>query len=131
MSKILIGLRNRVYADYEGYCLRMQGQEVEVVDDGIDIIHLLFTRNWNIAIIGIHLGYYNGLEILQKYRRHYHEMVKDTNGEAPAKLKIFIASSVYDKLSIQQARSLGAKDYFVMPQDTDEFLNQVLKKSSL
>lgn len=131
MTKILIGLRNRVYADYIGYCLRMQGQEVKVVDDGIDIVNMLFSKDWNIAIIGIHLSYYNGLEILEKYNKYYHEMIMKAQAEPPAKLRIFIASSVYDGTSIQQAKKLGAEDYFVMPQDTDEFLNHILKKDSL
>lgn len=131
MSRILIGLRNRVYADYIGYCLKMQGQEVEVVDDGIDIVNLLFSKDWNIAVIGIHLSYYNGLEILERYNKYFHEMTMKALDDPPARLRIFIASSVYDRMSILQAKKLGAENYFVMPQDTDVFLNDILKKDSL
>ncbi len=131
MAKILIGLRNQVYADYIGYCLRMQGQDVKVVAGGMDIVHLLFSQNWDIAIIGIHVSYYNGLEILDKYRKYCHEMVKEAQGEVPVKTKIYIVSGFYDRVSLQQAKNLGAADCFVVPQDTDTFLNQVLKKESL
>jgi CheY-like chemotaxis protein len=126
--KILIGLRNHVYADYIGYHLRSLGHEVKVVDDGKDIVNLLFSQDWNIVIIGIHVSYYNGLEILDRYQKYCHERLKVQVDFLKA--KIYIASSVYDQLSIQQAKTLGAVDYFVMPQDTDEVLNQILKKKA-
>ncbi len=53
MAKILIGLRNQVYADYIAYCLSSFGYEVKVVDSGINILHLLFDEFWDIAIIGV------------------------------------------------------------------------------
>lgn len=129
--KILIGFRNCVYADYIGYCLSMKGHEVKVVDSGMDIVHLLFFQNWDIAIIGAHVSYYNGLEILDKYRKYYHEKEMKARGNIAPKTRIYIANSFYDKESLRQAKNLGAVDYFVVPQDTDEFLNQVLKESSL
>ena len=124
--RILIGLRNHIYADYIGYNLRLLGHEVIVVEGGSDIISLLFNQNWDIVIVGILVNYYNGLEILEKYQEYYHERLKKQSDFVRA--KIFIASSFYDKISMQQAMSLGAADYFVMPQDTDEFLNNILKK---
>lgn len=123
---MLIGLRNRVYANYIGYNLRLLGHEVMVVEGGSDIINLLFNQNWDVVIVGILVNYYNGLEILQKYQEYYHERLKKQNDFVRA--KIFIASSFYDKISMQQAMSLGAADYFVVPQDTEEFLNNILKK---
>lgn len=129
MMKILIGLRNHVYADYIGYNLRLLGHDVKVVESGIDIIDLLFIQDWDIVIVGIHVSYYNGLEILDKYQKYCHD--RQTVQENFVKAKIFIASSFYDKQSIQQAKTLGAVDYFVMPQDTAEILNQILKKESL
>ena len=124
--RILIGLRNHIYADYVGYNLRLLGHEVIVVEGGSDIISLLFNQNWDIVIVGILVNYYNGLEILEKYQEYYHERLKKQSDFIRA--KIFIASSFYDKISMQQAMSLGAADYFVMPQDTDEFLNNILNK---
>lgn len=129
--KILIGFRNHVYADYIGYCLRTSGHEVTVVDGGMDIVHLLFTQEWDIAMIGIHVNYYNGLEILDKYRKYYHEIQMKAPGKVLPKTQIYIASGFYDRGSMQQAKDLGAADYFVVPQDTDDFLNRILKKDSL
>lgn len=124
--RILIGLRNHIYADYIGYNLRLLGHEVIVVEGGSDIISLLFNQNWDVVIVGILVNYYNGLEILEKYQEYYHERLKKQSDFVRA--KIFIASSFYDKISMQKAMSLGAADYFVMPQDTDEFLNNILNK---
>lgn len=129
--KILIGLRNRVYADYIGYCLRECGHEVRVVDGGMDIVHLLCSQKWDIAIIGTYVNYYNGLEILDKYRKYYYEITAKAQGETIPKTRIYIVNNFYDQMSSQQAKHLGAAGYFIVPQDTDIFLNQVLKKESL
>lgn len=123
--KFLIGLRNHVYADYLAYNLRLLGHDVIVVVAGSDIINLLFKQKWDVVIIGILVNYYNGLEILEKYQKYYQE--RGENQSDFARAKIYIASSFYDKISREQAMSLGAADYFVMPQDTDELLNNILK----
>ena len=124
--KLLVGLRNHVYADFIAYNLRLLGCNAKVVEDGIGIVDLLFGQDWDIVIIGIHIGYYNGLEILNKYQKYSQERLETQDDFVKA--KIFIASSFYDKLSMQQAKTLGVADYFVMPQDTDELLYQILKK---
>lgn len=126
IMKFLIGLRNNVYADYIGYNLRLLGHDVMVVEGGSDILDMLFRQNWDVVIVGILVNYYNGLEILDKYQKYCHERLKVEDDFVRA--KIFIASSFFDKISMQQAMSLGAADYFVMPQDTDELLNNILKK---
>jgi Response regulator containing a CheY-like receiver domain and a GGDEF domain len=126
IMNILIGLRNNVYADYLGYNLRLLGHDVNVVEDGLDIVDLLFSKDWDIVIVGILVSYYNGLEILERYQKYCDEKLKDQSNFVKA--KIFIVSSFYDQVSMQQAKSLGAIDYFVVPLDTDELLNNILKK---
>lgn len=126
IMNILIGLRNNVYADYLGYNLRLLGHEVKVVEDGIDIVDLLFSKDWDVVIVGILVSYYNGLEILERYRKYSDERLKEQSDFVKA--KIFICSSFYDKVSMLQAKSLGAADYFVVPLDTEELLNNILKK---
>lgn len=126
IMNILIGLRNNVYADYLGYNLRLLGHDVNVVEDGLDIVDLLFSKDWDIVIVGILVSYYNGLEILERYQKYFDEKLKEQSNFVKA--KIFIVSSFYDQVSMQQAKSLGATDYFVVPQDTEELLNNILKK---
>lgn len=126
IMNILIGLRNNVYADYLGYNLRLLGHDVNVVEDGLDIVDLLFSKDWDIVIVGILVSYYNGLEILERYQKYFDEKLKEQSNFVKA--KIFIVSSFYDQVSMQQAKSLGAIDYFVVPLDTDELLNNILKK---
>ena len=126
IMNILIGLRNTVYADYLGYNLRLLGHEVKVVENGLDIIELLFSKDWDIVIVGILVSYYNGLEILERYRKYCDEKLKEQSDFVKA--KVFIGSSFYNQVSMQQAKSLGATDYFVVPQDTEELLNNILKK---
>lgn len=126
IMNILIGLRNNVYADYLGYNLRLLGHDVKVLEDGIDIVDLLFSKDWDIVIVGILVSYYNGLEILERYQKYSDEKLKEQSNFVKA--KFFIGSSFYDQVSMQQAKSLGATDYFVVPLDTDELLNNILKK---
>lgn len=126
IMNILIGLRNNVYADYLGYNLRLLGHDVNVVEDGLDIVDLLFSKDWDIVIVGILVSYYNGLEILERYQKYFDEKLKEQSNFVKA--KIFIVSSFYDQVSMQQAKSLGATDYFVVSQDTEELLNNILKK---
>ena len=126
IMNILIGLRNTVYADYLGYNLRLLGHDVKVVENGLDITDLLFSKDWDIVIVGILVSYYNGLEILERYRKYCDEKLKEQSDFVKA--KVFIGSSFYNQVSMQQAKSLGATDYFVVPQDTEELLNNILKK---
>ena len=127
--KLLVGLRNHVYADFIAYNLRLLGHDVKVVKDGLEIVNTLFAQKWDGAIIGIHVDYYNGLEILDKYQQYCLE--KQKKQEDFVKAKIIIGSSFYDKLSLEQTMNLGAIDYFVVPMNTNDLLNKIQKIESL
>lgn len=127
IMKILIILHNRVYADYIGYRLKRQGHEVRMVNKKIEIIPLLLHQYWDIAIIGISVGYYNGLEILDLYNRHYDEYARKSEKEIPKKTKIYILSTIQDKRCMTNAKLLGAAGYFRVPQNTNVFLDHIIK----
>lgn len=127
--KVLIMLRNRVYADYIGYHMTKVANEVKVVDKSQEVIPLLLNQHWDIAIIGISVGYYNSLEILDLYNKHYEEYAKMSEKEIPKKTRIYILSTVQDKKCMTNAMLLGAAGYFKVPQNTNEFLDHIIKNN--
>lgn len=125
--KVLIMLRNRVYADYIGYHIKKIANEVTIVDKSQEVIPLLLHQHWDIAIIGISSGYYNGLEILDLYNKHCEEYSKMSKEEMPKKTKIYILSTVQDKKCMTNAMLLGAAGYFKVPQKTSELLDHIIR----
>jgi len=124
--RILIMLRNRVYADYIGYHMKKLANEVKIVNKGQEVLPLLVSQHWDIAILGVS-SFYNSLEILDLYNKHYKEKAQISGEEIPKKTKIYILSTFQDKGYMTNAILLGAAGYFRIPQKTNEFIDHIIR----
>jgi|WetSurMetagenome_2_1015567.scaffolds.fasta_scaffold147467_1 hypothetical protein len=118
---VLIMLRNNIYANYIGYHIKKLANNVMIVNNNNEIVQLLTQKHWDIAIIGIHVGSQNALEVINVYNQYYREQRKNTY----LKTKFYILSAVKEKIyGIDQ---LGIEGYYAMPQNTHKLLAEIIK----
>ncbi|EEG76465.1 response regulator transcription factor [Dethiobacter alkaliphilus] len=93
-------------------CLRSEGLEVEVAEDGADALRKIEAEKPALVLLDLVMPKLNGLDALQIMKEK--EEMKD--------IPVIVLSARAQEEDIQRAMDLGANDYMAKPFRPDELL---------
>ncbi|MCW3491196.1 response regulator transcription factor [Dethiobacter alkaliphilus] len=93
-------------------CLRSEGLEVEVAEDGADALRKIEAEKPALVLLDLVMPKLNGLDALQIMKEN--EEMKD--------IPVIVLSARAQEEDIQRAMDLGANDYMAKPFRPDELL---------
>lgn len=113
MAKILIVEDDSFLLEMLAKESKKAGFDINISTDGEDALEKIKSGGFDLVLLDLVLPKLHGFELLEK--------VKDDENTPP----IIVVSNLYDKKSIDKAKSLGAKDYIIKAQSTPE---NIIKK---
>lgn len=112
--KVLICEDNKLAMRAITVVLEKEGFEAFPANDGNEAITLLKDRDFDLAIIDIHLPYHSGLELVRYLRT-------DLQKQTPA----LIVTAFSDPQMQRQANELGVNGYITKPFNPDDLIKKV------
>ncbi|ASN07474.1 response regulator transcription factor [Virgibacillus necropolis] len=93
--------------------LGYENYNTQIASDGKEALHLLETKQWDLALLDIMIPELSGLEVLRKFRR--------SDQQTPIIL-LTARDEIHDKVS---GLDLGANDYITKPFQIEELLARI------
>jgi len=119
MKKILLAEDEEHIAKLIKFKLQHEGYEVEVVNNGKDVIQKLEQSDFEISllILDMMMPVMNGWEVLEKLKENKNER----------ELNVLVLTARASKQDVARAISMGASDFVKKPFDPDELIVVVRK----
>lgn len=103
--------------------LEMENYEVVIAEDGSVVLNLIKKEKPDLILLDILLPKKDGFEVLEEIKKNQDNDIKS--------IPVIMLTNLSNKEDIEEAKKLGATDYFVKakstPEEIVEKINEVLK----